>query len=108
MATCWQPGAPVQLSYSDNPRRKLAWTLERVDMGGGWIGVNTARPNQVVAEAIGQGRLAPLRGYRTLRREVQFDAPGPAIRGEPPRSGAGSTSDSAMPRCRARRMRWSR
>jgi sugar fermentation stimulation protein A len=78
MATCWQPGAPVQLSYSDNPRRKLVWTLERVDMGGGWIGVNTARPNQVMAEAISQGRLEPLRGYRSLRREVQFDAPGPA------------------------------
>jgi len=77
MATCWQAGAPVQLSYSDNPRRKLAWTLERVDMGGGWIGVNTARPNQVVAEAIGQSRLAPLRGYRSLRREVQFDAAAP-------------------------------
>lgn len=80
MATCWQPGAAVQLSYSDNPRRKLAWTLERVDMGGGWIGVNTARPNQVLAEAVGLGRIPPLRGYRTLRREVPFS--GPAHRDE--------------------------
>jgi len=76
MAGCWQPGAAVQLSHSDNPRRKLAWTLERVDMGGGWIGVHTARPNQVLAEAIALGHIAPLAGYRSLRREVRFAPPG--------------------------------
>lgn len=38
MATCWEPGAPVQLSHSTNPARKLAWTLERVDMGGAGSG----------------------------------------------------------------------
>ncbi|MCG7960230.1 MAG: sugar fermentation stimulation protein SfsA, partial [Candidatus Thiodiazotropha taylori] len=30
MSGCWEPGAPVQISHSDNPRRKLSWTLERV------------------------------------------------------------------------------
>jgi sugar fermentation stimulation protein A len=76
MATCWLPGAPVQLSESADPRRKLRWTLERVDMGGGWIGVNTARPNPVLAEAIAAGRLPGLDGYRSLRREVSFAPPG--------------------------------
>jgi sugar fermentation stimulation protein A len=76
MATCWEPGAPVQLSHSANPRRKLAWTLERVDMGAGWVGVNTARPNAVVAEGIEAGRIAPLAGYRGLRREVRFEPAG--------------------------------
>jgi sugar fermentation stimulation protein A len=27
MATCWREGARVQLSHSDAPHRKLAWTL---------------------------------------------------------------------------------
>lgn len=72
MATCWEPGAPVQLSNSTNPARKLAWTLERVDMGGGWIGVNTARPNQVIAEGIAAGRIPPLAAYGHLRQEVPF------------------------------------
>lgn len=76
MATCWNAGDPVQLSRSDNPRRKLAWTLERVDAGGGWIGVNTARPNHVIAEAVAAGRIAPLAGYRSLRREVHWRAEG--------------------------------
>lgn len=76
MATCWEPGAPVQLSQSSKPERKLPWTLERVDMGGGWIGVNTARPNQVVAEGIAAGRIRPLAGYAQLRREVAFPPAG--------------------------------
>lgn len=70
MTGCWAPGAPVQLSHSNNPRRKLAWTLERVDMGDGWIGVNTVRVNAVVAEGIREGRVPSLAGYRSLRREV--------------------------------------
>jgi sugar fermentation stimulation protein A len=76
MTGCWEPGAPVQLSHSDNPRRKLAWTLERVDMGNGWVGVNTHRVNPVVAEAIEEGRVDRLAGYRRLRREVSVEAGG--------------------------------
>ena len=76
MSGCWEPGAPVQLSHSDNPRRKLAWTLERVDMGCGWVGVHTGRTNPVMAEGIESGRIPSLSGYRELRREVGFAPPG--------------------------------
>ncbi len=76
MTGCWKPGAPVQLSYSDNPSRKLAWTLERVDMGAGWIGVNTHRVNAVVAEALEKGQLSGLDQYDRLRREVQVEQEG--------------------------------
>jgi sugar fermentation stimulation protein A len=72
MATCWAPGAAVQLSYSDDPRRKLAWTLERVDMGAGWVGVHTGRPNAALAQGIAAGRIPNLAGYRDLRREIVF------------------------------------
>ncbi|HEC15589.1 MAG TPA: DNA/RNA nuclease SfsA [Sedimenticola sp.] len=76
MTGCWEPGAPVQLSHSDNPRRKLAWTLERVDMGRGWIGVNTMRANPVIAEAVASGGIPPLSGYGALRREVRLKSSG--------------------------------
>jgi sugar fermentation stimulation protein A len=74
LMSCWAPGVPVQVSPAANPRRKLRWTLERTDMGGGWIGVNTQRPNQVMAEGIGAGRIEPLAGYGLLRREVGYAA----------------------------------
>ena len=81
MHTCWEPGAPVQLSHSDNPKRKLAWTLERVDMGRGWIGVNTGRVNHIVASAISSGQVPQLSGYDRMQREPAFQIPGfPASR----------------------------
>ena len=71
MRTCWEPGAPVQLVHSDNPKRKLAWTLERVDMGEGWIGVNTHRVNTLIAEAASGGEIPGLEALRDVRREVR-------------------------------------
>ncbi|MEA3292434.1 MAG: DNA/RNA nuclease SfsA [Pseudomonadota bacterium] len=76
MQGCWAPGARVEISHSDNPGRKLPWTLERVDMGGGWIGVNTGRVNAVIAEAIEKGSIPTLSGYSTLKREPAYQAPG--------------------------------
>ncbi len=76
MKGCWEEGAAVQLSHSDNPKRKLPWTLERVDMGAGWIGVNTGLVNAVMTEGIELGRIPGLTGYRRLRREVTIELDG--------------------------------
>ncbi len=76
MRSCLAAGAPVQLSYHDNPRRKLKWTLERIDMGSGWIGVNTGLVNRVIAEAIEQGQIDQLPADVSLRREVRVEPPG--------------------------------
>ena len=76
MTACWKPGAPVQLSYSENPKRKLAWTLERIDMGHGWIGVNTGRVNHIVAAAIRSQRIPQLAGYKHIQKEPTFDIDG--------------------------------
>ena len=75
MKTCWQPGAAVQLSAADNPARKLRWTLERVDMGGGWIGVNTARTNHIIAAFIAAEKIPALAGYADIRKEPKYAAP---------------------------------
>src|SRR5215510_2559129 len=53
------PGARVWLSKSDNPKRKLPWSWEliEVDLGSGVeiVGVNTAHPNFIIAEALSGG-----------------------------------------------------
>ena len=71
-----EPGRPVLLSASTNPARKLAWSWELVeaDLPGGpqWIGINTARPNALVAEAFHEGRLPPLAGATSWRAEVPY------------------------------------
>lgn len=84
-AHCANPGAMlglntegfrVLLSPSTNPARKLgfSWELVEAELPGGpqWVGINTARPNALVAEAFRENKIAPLLGYETLRPEVAY------------------------------------
>ncbi|MBX2870319.1 MAG: DNA/RNA nuclease SfsA [Acidiferrobacterales bacterium] len=76
MTSCWKPGARVALSYNDNPKRKLRWSLERVDMGQGWIGVNTARTNPIIVNFIKQRQIPGLTQYEEIQTEPVYIAPG--------------------------------
>ena len=70
------PGSRVWLSRSANPKRKLlySWELIEVDLGRGpaLVGINTSSPNAAVAAAIENGLIPALCGYATLRREVRY------------------------------------
>lgn len=73
MTSCAWPGGRVWLSQAP-PGRRLGWTWELAeDPGGGRILVHTGRVNDLVAEALEQGRLPDLAGYGRLQREVKLD-----------------------------------
>ncbi|MFA5493763.1 MAG: DNA/RNA nuclease SfsA [Porticoccaceae bacterium] len=75
MKHCVVPHTPCWFSLSDNPRRKLAGTLEITTTPQGYLaGVNTGRANQLVREAIDDGAIAELAGYATVLGEVRYGA----------------------------------
>jgi len=72
MMGCCEAGNRVWLSESDSATRKYRHTWEIVQVGRVMIGINTGRPNALVAEAIAAGTIGELTGYSSVRREVLY------------------------------------
>ena len=71
MNQCAVPGQTVLLSKSDNPKRKLAWSWELVQINNRWVDINTHRANRVVEEALRSNNIPELQNY-TVRPEFPF------------------------------------
>ena len=67
-----EPGMRVFLSKSESKTRKLAWSWELLEIGDEFVGINTAHPNKLVAEAIAKGAIPEIAGYDRVRREVRY------------------------------------
>ena len=67
-----QVGAPVQVSFHDNPKRKLAYTWEMIQIDNVWIGINTALPNKLIKIALEQQLFPTLGTYQKIRSEVVY------------------------------------
>lgn len=72
MKTCWEPGWSVLLSFHDNPKRKLKYSLELTSNGNTWICVNTSLPNKIAVEGIQSGVVKELKGYSTIKPEAKI------------------------------------
>jgi sugar fermentation stimulation protein A len=70
MTSCCQAGRPVYLSTHDNPRRKLKYTWELIEMATSLVGVNTAMPNRLVAAALRAQSVPELAAYTEVATEV--------------------------------------
>ncbi|MGD1873267.1 MAG: DNA/RNA nuclease SfsA [Mastigocoleus sp.] len=69
------PGSMVHLSKSDNPKRKLAYTLELIQVNDNyptWVGVNTALPNRVIKLALEKHIFPELGEYYQIKSEVPY------------------------------------
>lgn len=68
------PGSTVWLLPNRSKTAKLPFRWELIEVEDTLIGVNTGRPNALVQEAIEDTVIAPLAGYKSLRREVKYGA----------------------------------
>lgn len=69
------PQSQVQVSKSNNPKRKLAYTWEMIEVNeplSTWVGVNTQMPNVVVKKLLQEHLLTMLGDYDQIRSEVPY------------------------------------
>ncbi len=68
------PGSPCLLSVSKNPVRKLSHTLELVQCGEKWVGVNTANTNKLVHEAFLAKLIPHWNDFTEIKPEVKINS----------------------------------
>lgn len=71
MTNCWAQGWKVLVTYHDDPKRKMQYTLEATHNGKTWIGVNTSRTNKIVKEALELELIKELKGYKSIKPEAK-------------------------------------
>lgn len=73
MKECSEPGRPVFISQSNNPKRKLKYTWEIIEMPTSLVGVNTLIPNRLVKTSIANKLVAELNNYDTIKSEIAIN-----------------------------------
>jgi len=67
-----EPGRPVYLSRHNNPKRRLKYTWEMIEMPASLVGVNTMVPNRLVKASIEAGKVPGLADFENVRPEVKY------------------------------------
>lgn len=74
MRHCMVEGSECWVSRSTNPKRKLGYTLEVITAEfGGMAGINTARANAIVYQALLDKRITELHEFHHIAKEVYFE-----------------------------------
>ena len=67
-----QIGNKVWFSVSNNPKRKLKYTLEIIEVANRKIGVNTLIANKIVHEALKHKKIKKLAVFDMIKSDVKF------------------------------------
>ena len=65
-------GNTVYFSASSNPKRKLKYTLEIVEIDKKLVGINTHLTNKIVLEALNQKKIRNLDKFYNIKTEAKF------------------------------------
>ena len=65
-------GNKVWFSKSNNPKRKLKFTLEIIEVGKNLVGINTFLTNKIVFEALNLKKIKSLIQFNNIKTETSF------------------------------------
>ena len=65
-------GNKVWFSKSNNPNRKLKYTLEIIELEKKMVGINTLLANKIVFEALNQKKIKSLIKFNNIKTEAKF------------------------------------
>ncbi len=65
------PGVSIWVNYVEDPKRKLKYSWELVEMPSSLVGINTNRPNKLMKDAFMDQTLNPFKNYQKVKPEVQ-------------------------------------
>ena len=72
MTSCIEENCSVWVSFHDNPKRKLKYTLELTQMNEQLICTNTGVANKIAIEAIKNGTISELQAYDNIKPEQKY------------------------------------
>jgi sugar fermentation stimulation protein A len=72
MLGCSESGRQVYLSSHNNPKRRLKYTWQMIEMPTSLVGINTLVPNRLVKASIMAGEIQELSGFDRVRPEVKY------------------------------------
>ncbi len=72
MKGCNEPNSPCRVSFTDDPNRKIQYTLEMVKSSTSWVGVNTSHPNKLVHELWESKKNKNWKPWDRAQREVKI------------------------------------
>ena len=65
-------GNNVWLSKSNNPKRKLKYTLQIIEDQKTKVGINTLLTNKIVYDALSKGVIKNFKNFKNIQQEVKF------------------------------------
>ena len=72
MTSCIEPNCDVWVTFHDDQKRKLKYTLELTKIDENLICTNTNVANKIAVEAINNGVIKELQGYASLKTEQKY------------------------------------
>ena len=67
-------GNKVWFSVSDNPKRKLKYTLQIIEIGSKLVGINTHLSNKIILESLKAKKIQSLRKFTKIQPESKFSS----------------------------------